>query len=340
MARFSPRPDSFVVEEIPAYAPSGQGDHLFVWIEKRDLTTHEAIRRLGHALAIAPRDIGHAGLKDRHATTRQWLSIPGARAEAVQELAIEGLRVLEARPHGNKLRVGHNHGNHFTITLEEVDATEGERLAVALAELARSGLPNHYGAQRFGVRGDNVATALGILRGEQRVRDHRQHELLLSALQSAVFNQVLDRRLREGTVRQVLRGDVLKKTDTGGVFFSDDEVADQARLVTGQVVITGPLPGNRSIAPPPGTPADLIEAEAAAAVGLTPALLASAGRDLPGARRPLLVPVTLGDPPCAPGDAGTLRLRFSLPSGSYATQVVKALAVQTGPQPTADPDAG
>jgi tRNA pseudouridine13 synthase len=125
---------------------------------------------------------------------------------------------------------------------------------------------------------------------------------------------------------------VLQKVATVGLFATEDVETDQRRVDAGELVVTGPLPGGREKEPPPGTPARAWEDEAIAAAGATRDEFARAGRDLPGARRPLLVPLTLGDPPVQPESAlagpgeVALRLRFGLPSGSYATVVVAALS--------------
>jgi tRNA pseudouridine13 synthase len=331
VAVFAPSPETFVVEEIPAYLPQGAGPHTYLWIEKRGLTTPEAVRRLARALGLRnDRDVGYAGLKDRHATTRQWISVPDVTPEQAQALAVDGVRVLEARRHGNKLRVGHLRGNRFEVVLTEVGASEAAALAAALAGLAADGLPNPFGAQRFGAAGDNVASGLAVLRGERRERDGRRRRFLLSSVQSEVFNRVLAARASAGGLRRVLRGDVLQKVVSGGLFTSDDPAADQPRVDAGELVPTGPLPGTREIEPPIGTEARRLEDEALAAVGATREQLAALGRELPGARRPLYVPVTLGEP-ATTAESGALRMRFTLPSGSYATVLVEALAARVPP---------
>jgi tRNA pseudouridine13 synthase len=341
MAIFVPGIESFVVEEIPAYLPVGTGAHTFCWIEKRDLTTHEAVRRLGRALGVNDRDIGYAGLKDRHATTRQWLSVPGVAPELAAAAIVEGLRVIEAKAHGNKLRMGHLKGNRFEVVLGELETGEVEGLRDRLAALARDGLPNKFGEQRFGVAGDNVETALAVLRRQRREPDRRRRELLFSALQSAVFNRALELRAESGGLLLVRQGDVLKKTDTGGLFISTDLAADGPRVAAGEVVPTGPMPGNREMEPPEGTAARALEEEAMAAVGVGREELAALGRNLPGARRPVVVPLELGTPAVEvlegegqPGEGATgggtkVRLRFGLPSGSYATVLLESLGVQT-----------
>jgi tRNA pseudouridine13 synthase len=141
-----------------------------------------------------------------------------------------------------------------------------------------------------------------------------------------VFNRTLELRQAEGLLR-VRPGDVLQKRESGGLFVCEDPAVDQPRVDAGELVPTGPLPGNREKEPPEGTAARALEDEALAAVGVTRAELAPLGRDLPGARRPVVVDVELGDPPVTDEGGGHLRLRFGLPSGSYATVVVRALGV-------------
>ncbi len=337
MLAFSPSVDRFVVEEIAAYEPVGEGEHTFLWIEKRDLTTPQAISLLAAILGVSDRDIGYAGMKDKRATTRQWVSVPRVEPERALEVVTPELRVLAASRHGNKLRVGHLRGNRFELVLTDDDPaaaidTDGQTVASVgdrLRTLAELGVPNRFGEQRFGAAGDNAATGLAILRGERKERDHRRRRLLLSAAQSAVFNRVLERRAATGGLRLVREGDVLQKVATGGLFVSEEPEVDQPRVDAGEVVPTGPLPGGREVEPPVGTAARALEDEALIEVGATRGDFERAGRDLPGARRPVVIALTLGDPPMAlePGGAAALavRLRFSLPAGAYATVVVAEL---------------
>jgi tRNA pseudouridine13 synthase len=349
VARFCPSPDTFVVEEIPAYLPSGTGEHTYVWIEKRSITTLDVVNDMARRLGIEAREIGYAGMKDRHATTRQWLSIPRVAPDTALAAGDDRLRVLRALRHGNKLRIGHLRGNRFEVVVTDLDGeADARRLEQRLVERALLGLPNRYGDQRFGVYADNARRGIAMLRGEQRERDHRRRRLLLSAVQSAIFNEVLAFREAEGSLRRVLTGDILQKTDTGGVFVTDALTTDQQRLEAGEIVITGPMPGGWAPAPPPESEARIIEDRALAAVGVTRAELASVGRDLPGARRPLLVPVTLVEPAVTPvardrgqelgreggQDRPAVRLRFELPAGSYATVLLEAIGVTVDTHPS------
>jgi len=331
MARFVSSPETFFVEEIPAYLPSGEGDHTYVWIEKRNLTTLDAVNRLARVLGVENRDVGYAGMKDRRATTRQWLSLSGVDQARAQEAVVEGVRILATGRHRNKLRVGHLHGNRFEILLTDLAANEGAAIAGALAHLAAKGVPNRYGHQRFGSAGDNVEVGLSVLRGTRREPDSRWRKLLLSAVQSAVFNRVLDLRAKEGGLLVLRSGDILEKVDSGGQFPSIDLVADQARVDAGEVVPTAPLPGSRVREPEPGSAARALEDRALVELGIGPEELSLVGRSLPGTRRPVVVKVTLDEPAVTEED-GHLRLRFSLPPGSYATVVLEALGVEQGRQ--------
>ena len=341
MLTFVPSPERFVVEEIAAYEPVGEGEHTFLWLEKRGLGTMDAVRRLARLLDVDPRDVGYAGLKDRNAVTRQWISVPRVDPERARQVSEPDLAVLAATRHGNKLRTGHLRGNRFELVVgvpvDDASDAAAARALVALRArvegLAAEGVPNRFGAQRFGAAGDNAETGLAILRGERRERDHRLRKLLLSAAQSAVFNRALElRAARPGGLAAVRAGDVLQKVATGGLFITEDAAIDQARVDAGELVVTGPMPGGREKEPPPGTPARAVEDEALAAAGASRDDFARAGRDLPGARRPFVVPLTLGEPAVQPepAPAGPMevaaRLRFSLPAGSYATVVVAALS--------------
>jgi len=340
---FTPTSDTFVVEEVPAYVPSGQGEHTYLWIEKTDLTTFEAVRRIARACDVDARDVGYAGMKDRHATTRQWLSIPRLDPERALALAVDGVRVLDARRHGNKLRTGHLHGNRFEVVLTGAADGDERVLGERLQTLARDGLANRYGDQRFGATGENAAQGLAILRGERRERDQRKRRLLLSAAQSAVFNRYLELRGGGGgasELRRVRAGDVLQKTASGGSFVCTDVALDQARVDAGEIVPTGPMPGTRVMDPPPDSEAGQLEQRALDACGATRDDFARAGRDLPGARRPVIVNLELGTPAIIAEPArGALRVRFGLPAGSYATVAIDCLLTNVVVASAVDVDA-
>ncbi|XAM01223.1 tRNA pseudouridine(13) synthase TruD [Phycisphaeraceae bacterium D3-23] len=167
------RPEDFLVEEQPLYEPSGQGEHLYLYIEKRELTTMEAIRRVASAFRTHRRNIGNAGLKDKHAVTRQHLSVwlPGVPDDVVAE-SIERLSnntklgVLWAERHGNKLRRGHHGGNRFVLRLRDVEPTHVVRAKDILDTLEQRGVPNYVGEQRFGYRQNSHILGRLLLQNE------------------------------------------------------------------------------------------------------------------------------------------------------------------------------
>lgn len=160
--------EDFRVEEVPLYAPSGEGEHFLFEIEKRGLSTDEAARRIGRALSLAPGDVAYAGRKDARAVTRQWMSVRLADVGRVRALEWPELRVLSAERHRNKLKLGHLAGNRFKIRVRGADADAGARARAVLDALASRGVPNWFGSQRFGVRGDSHLAGRALVKGDAK----------------------------------------------------------------------------------------------------------------------------------------------------------------------------
>lgn len=160
------RPEDFFVQEVPLYEPSGAGEHVYCEVEKVGVTTFDAVDRLARALNVSPRDVGYAGMKDARAVTRQLFSIPGVTEAAVVAAAVPDMKVLWAARHGNKLRLGHLAGNRFAIKVRGVNPTDVVKLEPVLAEVVRRGMPNYFGEQRFGRRGDNDRLGAAFVRGD------------------------------------------------------------------------------------------------------------------------------------------------------------------------------
>ncbi|MGZ3437968.1 MAG: tRNA pseudouridine(13) synthase TruD [Polyangia bacterium] len=316
-------PEDFVVDELPAYPPSGEGGHTFLRIEKRGLTTAEAVARLARALGAKQNEAGTAGQKDRQALTRQWISLPDVDPARALATSAEGVRVLEAARHGHKLRTGHLHGNRFSLTLRGVVPDGLARAQAIVARLVEHGLANYFGQQRFGARGDNAARGKQLLSAKSGARiSPNERRMLISAYQSELFNRYLDARIVDALVDQPLAGDVLKKTDTGGRFTVDDTPAalDDARgrLAARAVVVTGPMLGHKMMSPPPGTPSRAREDALLASEGIDAESFKVLGRLAEGTRRPLLVPVE-GAAVRAGDTADAIVLELTLPPGAYAT---------------------
>ncbi|MGF1467481.1 MAG: tRNA pseudouridine(13) synthase TruD [Sandaracinaceae bacterium] len=327
------RPEDFRVEEVPAYLPSGDGDHLFVLFEKRDLGTEEAVRRLARALDVPTREAGWAGLKDRRAVTRQWASFLFGDPARLEGASIEGVTVLRAQRHRNKLRTGHLRGNRFTILLRGALATDRAEAQARLADLAVRGVPNAFGPQRFGRHGANRGAARQwLLEGGPAPRKPFQRKLLVSVLQSDLFHRLLRGRMHEGTFASVIEGDLCRREDSGGLFVPEDLAQARERAARFEVSATGPMFGAR-MRWPEGE-ARRREAEALAAAGLEAADLARFRRFGPGTRRPYRV--QLGEPSVEATSEG-LRLLFSLPPGAYATVVLRELTRRDSAEPLAQP---
>jgi len=161
-------PEDFLVEEIAAYQLSGQGEHCYAQIEKRGITTLEALRRIAKALQVQERDLGYAGMKDAVGVTRQTVSIPRVAPEKVLALQIPGITVLSAVLHGNKLRLGHLKGNRFRIRVRDAVAGAAVHARDAIAIMEKRGVPNRFGSQRYGVQGNSHRIGAALLRGDFR----------------------------------------------------------------------------------------------------------------------------------------------------------------------------
>ncbi|MGC9333119.1 MAG: tRNA pseudouridine(13) synthase TruD [Anaerolineae bacterium] len=160
------RVEDFVVEELPLYDPCGEGLHTFFEIEKRGLSTFHAVRSIARALGVPPKRIGYAGLKDAQAITRQVLSVEGVPPESVVALDLPGIRIARAERHRNKLKIGHLSGNRFTIRIRGVEESALPNCQDILDLLSKRGVPNRYGLQRFGQRGDSAFLGKAVLRGD------------------------------------------------------------------------------------------------------------------------------------------------------------------------------
>ncbi len=319
MPRIRTVPEDFEVEEELLYPLDGAGAHLYLRVEKRLCTTDDVTRSLARTLDLPRREIGYAGRKDRQALTRQWLSVPAYAAAGLDGWEHPGARILERGRHGEKLRVGQLVGNRFRLVVRDVAEEAGRRAGERLEELAERGMPNRYGRQRFGRDGRNVERGAAILRSK-RVKGNRQIAwLMVSALQSAVFNRVLE--LREAPLDVLETGDVAIVHATGEVFLVG-EPPDPERLESFELSPTGPIFGTKMLWPR-GETAE-IERRAMTDFGLgDPRRLdLPRGLKLFGDRRPLRVRPR--GAACV-WQAGALELSFELPAGSYATVLLEEL---------------
>jgi tRNA pseudouridine13 synthase len=326
-------PEDFRVDEIPAYLPSGAGPHLYVRIEKRGRTTRDALRTLCRTLGVPERDAGYAGLKDKDAVTSQWLSFPAAKDPDPRALESEGVRVLEVSRHANKLRPGHVRANRFRLAVRGGELGRARACAEALAS---RGLPNFFGAQRFGTEGRNAAVGKALLTGastpeaRRASRDRFLRRLSISAYQSLLFNRWLAERMADGLFATALAGDVLKKLETGGLFTCEDPSLDGPRVEAFEVSPAGPMFGHK-LRPAAGEPLAR-EARLLAAEQISLADFARGGGEAEGTRRAARLRVEAVLEPLDDGYAAT----FELPKGSYATVFVRELVKSEAELPDAD----
>ncbi|MDX9911082.1 MAG: tRNA pseudouridine(13) synthase TruD [Phycisphaerales bacterium] len=389
------REDDFRVTEIPLYEPGGRGEHLYLFVEKTGLSTLDAVSILARHFGVRTSAIGYAGLKDKRAITRQWMSVhvPGKGAGDFPSIRHPRLSVLLADMHENKLRRGHLAGNSFVITIRETSATNVTRAEKVLRRLERTGVPNRIAEQRFGLGGRNHLVARAIVREEfedaarllfmptdggrgadrlsagreafARGEYERAHELwpaslhaerrvlraladgknwrraigtmgdaeigfLYSALQSSMFNAVLDARLAAGTIGTLVEGDVAMHRHGRTMFDVTREVLDApdtaSRLDQMEIGATGPMwgTGMRRAGGLVGEGEDA----AFAAMGLTPDNLASFEarvRNAPaGTRRPLRIAIEHIGVEAGIDERGHyVRCSFDLPRGAFATTVMR-----------------
>jgi tRNA pseudouridine13 synthase len=313
-------PEDFRVDEIPAYSPKGEGTHLFVRFEKRDLDTKRAVDAIARGIQCDPRGAGFAGMKDRRAVTTQWASFEGGEPDRALALSLDGIRILEAAPHPHKLRTGHLKGNRFELRIRGATPDLGLVRAV-LARLSEVGCPNYFGAQRFGYEGKNVDRALRwIVGGGKPPRKRFERKLLVSSLQAALFNTVLGKRVEEGLLARWVEGDLLKKVDTGGMFIAENRDEEQGRLDRFEVSPTGPMFGAKMRWP--AGEALAREESVLSGAGLDREHLGSFRKAGEGTRRVLRI---------RPGEVAAsleddvIHLSLTLDKGAYATVITREI---------------
>jgi tRNA pseudouridine13 synthase len=376
--RIKVEPEDFVVEEISLYEPSGQGQHVYLLFEKRGLSTYQAISAIARRLSVSTGQVGYAGLKDARAVTRQMISIDGVEPTQVEDIDLPGVKILWVTRHRNKLKMGHLAGNRFTIRVRDVSHEARSIAEVVLGELGRRGVPNYFGAQRFGVRGNthllghallrddadafaheylghprpgdpqavqaaraafdagDYQTALekwpSSLRDERRVLaaiarrgsdaqqlsrllDRKLRRLFVSAYQSHLFNRLLAGRVQ--TLDRLEMGDVAYIHANGAAFVVRDAEVEQPRADRFEISPSGPLFGPKTLLAedrPGQQEQDLLRES-----GLSLDDFRLPGVKFKGARRPFRLPLS----EVQVGWDDGLMLHFRLPSGGYATEVLR-----------------
>lgn len=320
-ARFRVFPEDFFVDEELPFTPDGAGEHLLVQVEKRGHNTGWLAQRLSQFAGIHPRLVSFSGRKDRHAVTRQWFSLQLAGKPDPDFSALEeaGVTVLATHRHGRKLRTGTHRINRFVLVLRDVD---GDPAAIAerLALIAREGVPNRFGEQRFGHDGGTLAMARTAVASGRLPSSPAKRGLVISALRSEVFNAVLDARVRDGTWNRVLPGELVMLDGANGRWFAEDGDPTLAERCAAQDVHPGgPLPGVGGTSPAGA----VHELETRIAAGYDDALAGLARWRVDADRRALRSRVM--DLAHAWQAPGVLQLSFALWRGCYATAVLREL---------------
>ncbi len=311
------RSEDFIVQEQLSFTPSGAGEHVFLLIEKRGENTDYIAGQLARFAGVVRRDVGFAGLKDRHAVTTQWFSVwlPGRDAPDWAEFVTDSIKILKIDTHLRKLKRGALSGNNFTIRVREWSG-DLDKMTQRLEQIKKQGVPNYFGEQRFGRQGQNIDRALALFQGAKVKR--QQRSIYLSAARSFLFNQILSKRVERHDWNQAITGDLLM-LDQSGSYFKLDDLDENIiqRINAGKIHPSGVMWGlgtSELTGPSQDIEDAVIEQYSELASGLE-------AMGLKQDRRALRVNVDslawkfLDDK--------SIELNFFLPAGSYATAVLR-----------------
>ena len=309
------QPEDFKVQEMISLQPDGEGEHLWLYLRKREMNTQFLAKKIAKWAGIQERHVAYAGLKDRHAVTEQWFSVhlPGKQEPDLGLLADDEVEVISASRHSQKLRSAVLLANRFSIRLRDVSDPE---LLLQRWPLVVQGVPNYFGEQRFGINGGNIEKARRMFAG-QRVKRSLQ-SILISSARSLLFNEMVSARHQQGLHESLISGDVMKLAGSNSTFVQQGEPDLPERLASGDVQLTAPLWGRG---------ADKLEGDYAKWVQATtekhPDLCQ--GLDKVGAKL-MFRPISLV-PQCAQIElqGGDVVLNFVLQPGSFATSVLREL---------------
>jgi tRNA pseudouridine13 synthase len=323
-AIFGANPEDFRVDELLGFAPSGEGEHCLLWVEKCQLSSNEAAGLIADQLGIRKRLVSHCGLKDRNAITRQWFSVhlPGQDSPAAKHWNIEGLRVLEVTRNTRKLRRGVHAGNRFRIRLREC-SFNGQATAERWRSICEHGVANYFGRQRFGRDGNNVDKARALFRGEMKVNDRLLRGLFTSAARSEIFNAVVAARVASGTWATPLEGEVYGFADNHSIILPAKQRGDESdRFSAHELELTAPLWGAGDLL----SAGAVLELERGIVARYADLCEGLAEFGLRQQRRVMrLRPMQTS----ASWQGRDLILGFDLPKGTYATTVLSALCTLT-----------
>lgn len=313
----------FCVDEMLGFEPSGEGQHRLLHIEKSNTNTDWVAKQLARYVDIKLRDVSYAGLKDRNAITTQWFSIDLAGKPEPDWSAFncDDYQVLASFAHNKKLRRGSLKANRFRITIKDLQ-TEREDLEQRLLLIQQHGVPNYFGTQRFGHGGNNLLQAWMMLKGEKKIRDRNQRSIYLSAARSLIFNQVLSARVADGSWMKLLAGEAAVLAGSSSYFVVDaDDASIPGRLKEWDIHPSGPLWGRGSLT----SREEARATEESVCQGFSDWLVLLEQAGLKQERRALRLHVSNLSWQWL--DERVLHLQFELPAGSYATSVIRELAM-------------
>jgi len=318
--------DFQVFEELP-FLPCGEGEHLFVHIRKTGANTLFVARELAKYFEVKEQLVSYAGLKDRFAITEQWFGVhvPGKQEYNLDDLNIEGVEILSYKRHNKKLRTGALTGNRFELILREVTAIKA--FTERWQQIVEQGVPNYFGEQRFGIGGGNIERALSLFSG-QKVKDKKKRGMYLSAARSHIFNSVLNERIQQ-CFDKVAVGDVLMLAGTQSVFHLDEvDSAIQQRFTDKDVDITAPMWGAGDLMTS-NVPLALEQAIATKnqefCEGLPRFGLKQERRRIRLTVSDTNIELLSAEEDSAQEESNAVKISFFLPSGCYATTVLREL---------------
>jgi len=294
---------------------------LWLWVEKRSANTDWVAKELARVAACATRDVGYAGMKDRHAITRQWFSVPVAQStqEALENADIEGVKILKCRLHTRKLKRGTLEGNHFQLKIRQFTGNSGQTDR-RLQQIQTGGVPNYFGPQRFGHGGQNVERGFQLLQKRDRLARNKR-SIYLSAIRSFLFNQVLAERVRRGDWNRIIGGDLAMLNGTQSIFPCENPDTDiEDRVERLDIHPTGPMPGEKGTQPT----GSALQMEQLVLQNWPQLIEVLRAQRVQASRRALrLYPAGLE----WGYEGADLVLAFSLPPGTYATTVLREILV-------------
>ncbi len=324
-AKFKTCTDDFIVRETLSFEPEGEGTHAYLYIEKTNTNTEWLARQLARFAGLEAKEIGYAGLKDRNAVTSQWFSINLELAEQVNwdDFHLDGVKILKKTHHRRKLKRGVIKYNSFEIVLRDIEHSSVVDLTQAVERIQRSGVPNYFAQQRFGYDYNNLTRAAKWFSGAIKIKKRADKSIILSAARSMIFNQMLSQRIHKQGWEGIMDGDIMMLSGSHSIFPITEISPDiQERFQQGDIHPTAALWGRGGLT----SKNDLLQLEQSVAdelsawcAGLEKHALKQERRSARLFPEDLVIRFSDKDP------MSHVVLSFSLPTGSYATSVLREI---------------